>query len=130
MSEDTLWKIIIACSGAATTIIGAFIAYAGVRAANALKRLEQETRNRELVKSSLEFLTGGTQKRTVGIALLKDRVEEGMISKDTATAILLGQAAHLRDSDNKDAERPIEQHNLRTIEAMLSQWSKSGDQSK
>ncbi|HJT71484.1 MAG TPA: hypothetical protein VJ731_14890 [Terriglobales bacterium] len=130
--DETLWKVIAVIVTAAATVIGALIAYAGVKAANALKRIEQETKNRELVKSSLEFLTGGTQKRTVGIALLKDRVEDGMISKKTAEIILQGQAEHLRDANNPDAKRPIEKHNLKTIETLLSGWKKppSGKQNK
>ncbi|HEY2444558.1 MAG TPA: hypothetical protein VGI20_02325 [Rhizomicrobium sp.] len=123
MPED-FWRAVTALSGAAAVIIGAVIAYAGVTSANALKKLEQETRNRELVKSCLEFLTGGTQNRTVGIALLKDRVDDGSISRVTARSILEGQAEHLKDSKNEDAKRPIEQHNLRTINQLLAEWSK------
>src|SRR6516225_9374559 len=113
MTDDTFWKVVAAGTGGMATIIGAAIAYAGVKAANALKKLEQATKDRELVKSSLEFLTGGTQKRTVGIALLKDRVDDGMISRNTARIILEGQAEHLRDTKNEEAKRGIEQHNLK-----------------
>jgi len=124
MTDETFWKVVAACAGGGVaTIIGAGIAYAGVKAANALKKLEQATKDRELVKSSLEFLTGGTQKRTVGIALLKDRVNDGMISRNTARIILDGQVEHLRDPKNVDAERGIGKHNLKIIEALLSEWT-------
>jgi hypothetical protein len=112
-------KVLAAAIAAGAALIGAIIAYAGVRAANALKRAEQETRNRDLVRSSLEFLTGGTQKRTVGLALLRERLADGTISKATAISILEGQAKHLRDPKNEEARRPIEQYNLGTIEEIL-----------
>ena len=122
MNEETLWKIVAASAQAAAIIVGAFIAYAGVRAANTLKKLEQDVKNRELVKSSLEFLTGGTQKRTVGITLLKDLVEKDMIGKNIATTILRGQAEHLKDTNNKEPGRLIEKYNLEEIETLLNEW--------
>jgi hypothetical protein len=117
MTDETFWKVVAACAGGVAAIIGAVIAYAGVKAANALK-------NRELVKSALELLTGGTQNRTVGIALISELIDNKAIRNETAKIILEGQAAHLEDESNPNAKRPIEMKNLATIKELLSKLSK------
>jgi hypothetical protein len=56
-------------------------------------------------------------------SLLRDRVNDGLISRETASAILEGHAEHLKDPENPEAQRRIEQHNFRTINQLLALWS-------
>jgi hypothetical protein len=117
VTDETFWKVVAACAGGAATTIGAAIAYAGVKAANAL-------RNRELVIKALELLTGGTQNRTVGIALISELIDNKGIRSETAKIILEGQAAHLEDENNANRNRPIELKNLATIKELLNKLPK------
>ena len=109
------------------TILAAFLAWFGVRMANALKRDELDVRRQELFRDSLEFLTGGTQKRTVGIFTLERFVRQDPRIKETAAAILYGQILHVKfpmdDVKAKsDADRQIEKYNLFQMEQLLTAW--------
>ena len=108
------------------TIIAAFLAWFGVSRSNALKADELDVRRQELFRDSLEFLTGGTQKRTVGIFTLERFVREDRRIKETAAAILYGQILHVKfPNDEKaktEADRQVEEYNLFQMERLLTAW--------
>lgn len=123
------WSAAATIAAAMITVIGslfvAFITLAGVKVANALKDREQKSRDADLVRDTLEFLTGGSQKRTVGIVSLRMRVSEGLISKEDATEILKGHQIHLTDDINTESARKIEEYNLTLINKCLETWAET-----
>lgn len=115
------WIQLLTAAGAiAAALLSAVIVFWLLRGGG-LRRRGLDT-SQDLVRDTLDYLTGGAQKRTIGIALLEERVAEGRISKDTARFILESQERHLRDHGNPEAWRDIERFNLARIVALLEKW--------
>lgn len=104
-------------AGALLTLLGGLVGHV----------ITRQTRERELFQSSLAYLTGGTQKRSVGIALLRYYVESSMFrkkKKEMVIRIFLAQMRHLEDKGHHtdQASRRIELFNYRLMEETVSDW--------
>jgi hypothetical protein len=58
--------------------------------------ITKRTKDKELFQSALEFLTGGTQKRSVGISIIRNYAEQHS-KRDVASRIFVAQMLHLYD---------------------------------
>lgn len=114
------WIQLLTAAGAiAAALLSAIIVAALLRGGPRRRGLDT---SQDLVRDTLEYLTGGAQKRTIGIALLEERVAEGHIKLATARFILEAQERHLRDHGNPEAWRDIERFNLARIVTLLETW--------
>jgi hypothetical protein len=112
--HEALWAAIIAFMGTVLTITVGTVTYF----------LNKRTKEQELLIGALEFLGGGTQKRSVGIAVGRYFAEKiGM--KDLMEHVFSSQMVHLkkgghdRDETSNDI---LERQNYRDIEEILKKW--------
>jgi hypothetical protein len=114
--------VVAAAITGAGAIIAAGIAFTGVTITNIVaKRLKE----RELLISALQFLEGGTQKRSIGIALFKKYAEEDPDLREAISTIFLAQMLHLEDRGHAGAEsdRKIEKFNYRAMRWSIDHWA-------
>jgi hypothetical protein len=73
----------------------AIVAVCGVAMTNIITR---RTKERELLISALQFLTGGTQRRSVGIAMLRKYALENKGLRELVLTVFAAQILHLRET--------------------------------
>lgn len=98
----------------------AFFALIGVLAANYFTK---RSKDQELFLNALNFLTGGTQKRSVGIAIITYYAERrGM--RSVATLIFNAQRKHLEDEEHhtESPKRSIEKYNYDQMGKIIHDW--------
>lgn len=87
--------------------------------------LNESQKNQEILLNSLEFLSGGTQKRAVGIALAKE-LGKNADSREVIIPVLQAQRRYIstkaisKQMDPK--ERAVEDLNLENIDRILKHW--------
>lgn len=114
--------IVAAAITGAGAIVAAAIAATGVAITNIVTRRLKE---RELLISALQFLTGGTQKRSIGIALIGKYADEDPGLQEAASTIFVAQMLHLEDQGRAgpDSDRQIESFNYRTMRRAVDRWA-------
>jgi hypothetical protein len=113
-------QITVAWIAAVAVVAGAFLALVSALIVNAItKRLKE----RELFQSALAFLDGGTQKRSIGIAIIKKYADDHRLENVAAT-IFVTQIMHLVDGNQhtEKAERKIEYFNYLIMKSYVRNW--------
>lgn len=101
-------------------VVAALLALIGVLAANYFTK---RSKDQELFLSALNFLTGHTQKRSVGIAIITDYAERrGM--RSVAALIFNAQRKHLEDKGYhiESPKRSIEKYNYDQMGRIIRDW--------
>lgn len=86
-------KVVAALIAAGGAIAAALLALISALIVNVISKRAKEG---ELFQNALELLTGGTQKRSVGIAIIQKYAEE-YSRRDVASRIFVAQMLHLHD---------------------------------
>jgi hypothetical protein len=130
-------KVAAAAIGAAGVVFAAFLALITALIVNTItKRMKDRElfqKDRELFQNALQHLTGKTQNRSVGIAIIKNYAEKNNM-KDVAATIFLAQMLHLHDKGygrkeetaligaNPPDERKIEEFNFAVMDDTVKRW--------
>jgi hypothetical protein len=124
-SGDTASAGMLANPAIFGAILAAIIAFIGGLAA---AYITKRSKDQELFLNALNFLTGGTQKRSVGIAIITDYAERrGM--RSVATLIFNAQRKHLEDKRHHidPPTRLIEKFNYDQMTEIIEYWKRNRD---
>ncbi|MDR7255111.1 hypothetical protein J2X46_004113 [Nocardioides sp. BE266] len=121
-SEDII-SLVAALLTALISVVVATYGYLDRKAA-AAERGEQ--RYEDIVLKSLEYFTGGTQRRSVGVAVVEGAWNNAPNLRPIFVSLLASQAIYLLD-ESKQEDAAHEQQNLSQIMDLLVRFERAGE---